>query len=100
MKYPLSEKYSTPELQSKIMGPNPMKLEEELMKRGIFIELVTGNILMCMTGIGNQRSDYEKLIAALKEIAGERILGSEKKKQPEAVTRSLAMKPVPVKKEK
>ena len=81
-------------------GLNGNELEEELMKRGIFIELVTGNILMCMTGIGNQRSDYEKLIAALKEIAGERILGSEKKKQPEAVTRSLAMKPVPVKKER
>ena len=32
MKYILSEKYNTPELQSKIMGPNPVKLEEELLK--------------------------------------------------------------------
>lgn len=31
MKYPLSEKYNTPELMSKIMGPNPVKLEEELL---------------------------------------------------------------------
>lgn len=31
MKYPLSEKYDTPELMAKIMGPNPLKLEEELM---------------------------------------------------------------------
>ena len=31
MKYPLSEKYNTPELMGKIMGPNPMKLEEELL---------------------------------------------------------------------
>ena len=31
MNYPLSEKYNTPELMTKIMGPNPMKLEEELM---------------------------------------------------------------------
>lgn len=31
MKYPKSEKYNTPELQSKIMGPNPVKLEEELL---------------------------------------------------------------------
>ena len=31
MKYPLSEKYSTPELMGKIMGPNPVKLEEELL---------------------------------------------------------------------
>lgn len=31
MKYPLSEKYDKPELMSKIMGPNPIKLEEELL---------------------------------------------------------------------
>ena len=31
MKYPLSEKYCTPELMAKIMGPNPLKLEEELL---------------------------------------------------------------------
>ena len=32
MKYILSKKYETPELMSKIMGPNPVKLEEELLK--------------------------------------------------------------------
>ena len=31
MNYPLSEKYNTPELMKKIMGPNPLKLEEELL---------------------------------------------------------------------
>ncbi len=31
MKYIRSEKYNTPDLQSKIMGPNPVKLEEELL---------------------------------------------------------------------
>lgn len=31
MNYPKSEKYSTPALQSKIMGPNPLKLTEELL---------------------------------------------------------------------
>ncbi len=31
MKYVLSEKYNTKELQSKIMGPNPVKLAEELL---------------------------------------------------------------------
>ena len=31
MKYILSKKYETPELESKIMGPNPIKLTEELM---------------------------------------------------------------------
>ena len=31
MQYPRSEKYNTPKLQQKIMGPNPIKLEEELL---------------------------------------------------------------------
>lgn len=31
MKYPLSEKYSSPELMAKMMGPNPLKLEEEML---------------------------------------------------------------------
>ena len=31
MKYIKSKKYDTPELQTKIMGPNPIKLEEELL---------------------------------------------------------------------
>lgn len=31
MKYPKSEKYNTLKLQQKIMGPNPVKLEEELL---------------------------------------------------------------------
>lgn len=31
MKYIKSEKYNTPELMAKIMGPNPIKLEEELL---------------------------------------------------------------------
>ena len=31
MNYPLSTKYDTPELMAKIMGPNPLKLEEELL---------------------------------------------------------------------
>ena len=32
MNYPISKKYDTPELMAKIMGPNPLKLEEELLK--------------------------------------------------------------------
>lgn len=31
MQYPKSQKYQTPELLAKIMGPNPIKLEEELL---------------------------------------------------------------------
>ena len=31
MEYLKSQKYEAPELMSKIMGPNPIKLEEELL---------------------------------------------------------------------
>ena len=46
-------------------------LEEALMKKGIYCELVTGNILMCMSGIGNTREDYERLLLALREVAND-----------------------------
>lgn len=86
-------------------GINGNELEELLMERDIFIELVTGNIVMCMTGIGNTRRDYERLIEALKEIASQ--LGekrdseyeSEAIEQPEMLTRVLEKKAVPVEKE-
>ena len=37
--------------------------------------MTTGNILMCMTGIGNTQADYEKLLAALQEIAEQESRG-------------------------
>ncbi len=48
MEYILSQKYSTPELMTKIMGPNPVKLEEELLseckipERSIVCDLGSG----------------------------------------------------------
>ena len=50
-------------------GIDGNQLEEILMERGIYAELVTGNILMCMTGIGNTASDFQRLLDALKDIA-------------------------------
>jgi lysine decarboxylase len=35
----------------------------------IYAELATGDIVMCMSGIGNQRPDFERLISTLKEIS-------------------------------
>ena len=86
-------------------GLNGNELEDLLMEKDIFVELVTGNILMCMTGIGNRRCDFEKLLEALKDIAAERgnclrNRGTEKPEQPEAVTRKLAMTNVPLRKER
>lgn len=48
MKYPLSEKYNTPFLQGKIMGPNPVKLEEELLKNN----LIPKDATVCDLGSG------------------------------------------------
>lgn len=62
-------------------GIDGSELEEILMEEGIFAELVTGNILMCMTGIGNVRSDYSRLVTVLEKIARERILLPEMKKE-------------------
>lgn len=46
-------------------------LEKALAERGVFAELTAGNVLLCMSGIGNRRCDYEALIAALKACAEE-----------------------------
>ena len=43
MKYEKSEKYNTDLMNQKIMGPNPLKLEEELMKDN---EIKAGSIVM------------------------------------------------------
>lgn len=56
-------------LDMSALGLNGSELELELLNQGIRCELVTGNILMCMTGIGNSREDFEKLVKATKTIA-------------------------------
>jgi len=53
------------------LGITGAVLEHELNKRDIFPELYTGDLLMCMTGIGNTREHMERLLSALKEIADE-----------------------------
>lgn len=58
-------------LDMSALGIDGSMLEDMLMKRGIFAELVTGNIVMCMTGIGNSTGDYERLIEALSDISAQ-----------------------------
>ena len=48
MNYPKSEKYGTPELLRLIMGPNPVKLEEELLLDNEIPE----NAVVCDLGSG------------------------------------------------
>ncbi len=77
-------------------GIDGNETEELLMEKGIFIELVTGNIIMGMSGIGNTRDHYEKLAEALSEIAGARKLNDRQKmRQPDALTDTLKMAEMP-----
>lgn len=81
-------------------GMTGHELEEYLMAKNIYPELVAGNVVMCMTGIGNKRWDYEKLIDALKELAcngeGREV---EISQQSKALTGNLKWAGLPAKKE-
>lgn len=82
-------------------GIDGLQLEEMLNEKAIFPELVTGNIVMCMTGIGNRRCDYERLLDALKEIAAERgLCEADKAEATQAVTmKQLEQRSIPTAKE-
>ena len=49
-----------------LCGP---ELAEELEKRNIWVELTHGDYVMMMTGIGNERGDYEDMLAALRDLS-------------------------------
>jgi lysine decarboxylase len=53
------------------LGLSGADLEHLLNERDIYPELYTGNILMCMTGIGNTREHMDRLLGALLGIADE-----------------------------
>ena len=58
------------------LGLSGERLDKELRYRGIISEMVHGEYVLLMTGAGNTRSDYEKLLAALRDIAGSYGIGS------------------------
>jgi lysine decarboxylase len=59
------------------LGITGDELEKLLLPYNIFIELYTGDLVMCMTGIGNTREHIETLLSALQEISkSRRIDGS------------------------
>lgn len=45
--------------------------EQLLMKQGVFIELFTGDLVMCMSGIGTKAEHVRRLVKALKDISCE-----------------------------
>ncbi len=44
------------------------EIDEKLRSKGIYTELFTGNILMALSGIGNKKSDYDRLLDEIVEI--------------------------------
>ena len=61
--------------------------EQLLMEKGIFIELFTGDLVMCMSGIGTTAGDVRRLVEVLKEISEDRgnpgfAIGESELKQP------------------
>jgi len=81
-------------------GFDGVMLENFLMERGIFPELVSGNLVMCMTGIGNVKSDYERLIDALSELAdGYEKISAVKSPEKTSFAGKLVFKKLPAEKE-
>ena len=83
------------------LGLTGNELEVLLNERGIFVELVTGNIIMGMTGIGTTKEHVERLVTALRDIASERrtedCAGA--KEQSDILTFKPERAPVPEEKE-
>ena len=52
------------------LGISGAALDRELRHRGIIAEMVHGDFVMLMTGIGNVSGDYGKVLEALLEISG------------------------------
>jgi lysine decarboxylase len=74
------------------LGIKGNELEKILLEKyNIFIELYTGNLVMCMTGIGNTKSDISLLLNALNEISTKhRLLGLRRE-----IDTHIVGKPVP-----
>ena len=51
------------------LGLSGPELAEELEKRNIWVELTHGSYVMLMTGIGNERGDYEDILTALRDLS-------------------------------
>lgn len=57
-------------------GLSGAALSEELSAHGVIMELATGNISLAMSGIGNTDADFERLLDALRAIAGKHDFSS------------------------
>lgn len=83
------------------MGLNGKALEKELRRRNIWVEMVHGDYVMLMTGLGNMRFDYDAALGALVEISMKYgISGAERPSHDAMTSFDLEYVGVPVKKER
>lgn len=61
--------YTKINLDMSEIGLDGLELQKELEKRDIIPELSAGSLVMCMSGIGNVRRDYDRLLEELKDIS-------------------------------
>ena len=73
MKHPLLDDTKI-NLDMSLYGLDGLALESKLRQHGIFAEMATGNLTMCMTGIGNTRRDFDRLLNALVKISSTEVL--------------------------
>ncbi len=80
-------------LDSSAWGLTGDQVDKKLQERGVFLELTSGNLSMAMTGIGNKREDYDRLLQGLKEIAFEKEGFDEEalKVSPDTMTKYMYM---------
>lgn len=79
------------------LGLSGERLEKELRYRGIITEMVHGEFVLLMTGAGNTRSDYEKLLDVLRDISSGYCIGAEIDRAPRSFDDiKLAYADVPV----
>lgn len=88
-------------LNMKACGLSGAALSQELQKRNLWMEMTHGDYVMMMTGLGNERGDYERMLEALKEIQEQHGVISEAKGSSEAlISFDLEQRDLPGKRKK
>lgn len=64
-----SDSFDRTKINISIAGMTGSEIAQALYDRDIVVELFSGELAMCMTGIGNTMSDYEALVSAVLDIA-------------------------------
>ena len=87
-------------LTMRAYGFGGSRLAAELEERGIWTEMVHGDYVMLMTGIGNTRADYEALLEALRSISSAYGITEDLPAESDAMTSfDLPLRDIPSKRE-